>query len=71
MPPLLEAPVIEKLQFLGDDVWNNAVCEAFLEHHQTAHTTVTILKGMDCLELLMQIDDVLQTLFLLVIVGRK
>lgn len=34
------------------------VCQAFLEHHQSAYATVAVLEGVDAFELAVEVDNV-------------
>ena len=69
MAPFSQTPVVEEFQLLGDNERYDAVCKAFLEHYQTPDTSVPVLEGMDGLELLVEVDDVLKRFFLLGVVG--
>ena len=69
MAPFSKAPVVVELKFLGNNERHDAVCQTLFEHYQSAHTTVSVLEGMDGLELLVEVDDVLKRFFLLGIVG--
>ena len=69
MAPFLQTSVVEEFQLIGDDERHDAVCKTLLEHHQPAHTTVPVLERVDGLKFLMEVDDVLQRLLLLGIVG--
>lgn len=71
MAPFFEAPVIEEFEFLSNNERHDAVCKALLEHHQTTHTTIPVLEGMDGLEFLMKVDDDLQILFLYGVIACK
>jgi len=60
MPPLMEAAIVEHLEFIGDDKGNDIISQTLLEHQQTTYTTVAILERMYLLESDMKIKDVFQ-----------
>ena len=60
LAPFPQPTVIEELELLGDDERDDSVCEAFLEHHQTPDSSVSVLERMDEFEPLMKVNDVLQ-----------
>ena len=60
MPPFAKASVVEEFEFFGDDEGDDATGEALLEHNQAADAAVAVLKGMDALELAVEVDDVFQ-----------
>ena len=55
--------VVEHLQIIFDDKWNNIVFQAFLKHNQSACTTVAVLERMNPLKLHMEIQNILKGLF--------
>ena len=66
--PLVETAVIVHLQIVCDDEGDDVVSQAFAEHYQATNATVAVLKRVDCLESLMEVDDVLDCrCFLLVV----
>ena len=69
--PFPETAVVEEFEFFGDDERHDTVCKAFLEHQEPSYAPVPVLERMDCLELLMQVDDILQRLCGLGVIGRK
>ena len=71
MAPLMKTAIIEHLQIICDDEGNDAICEAFLEHDETAYTSVAILEGMNLLEADMEIKDVFEGLALDGVVFRE
>ena len=71
MPPLPKPPVIEELEILGNNKWNDSVRKAFLEHHKSSYPAVAILKRMDGLKFLMEVYDVLQGLESLGVICRE
>lgn len=62
MAPFPEPSVVEEFEIFGDDERHDSVCETLFEHHQPSHTTVPVLEGMNGLELLVKVDNVLQCL---------
>ena len=50
-------------QVILNDKRNDIVFDAFLEHNQSAHTTVTILELMNSLKFHMEVQDILKSLF--------
>ena len=69
--PLMKSAIIEHLQIICDDEGNDAICEAFFEHDETAYTSVAILEGMNLLEADMEIKDVFEGLALDGVVFRE
>ena len=59
MIPLFQSSVIEHFQMILNDEWNNIVFQTFLEHNQSAHTTIPILKRVDALQSYMKIQNVM------------
>lgn len=66
--PFFQSSIIKHFQIILDNKWNNIVFQAFLEHNQTSHTTISILKWMDTFKLHMKIQNIVKGLFFLVIV---
>ena len=62
MSPFAKASVVEQFQFVGNDEWDYVVCEAFLEHDESADAAVTILEWVDAFELAVEVYDVLKGL---------
>ena len=60
MAPFAKATVVEEFELFGDDEGDKVVGEALLERHQTADAAIAVLKGMDALELAVEVDDVFQ-----------
>lgn len=58
--PLLQASVVEHLEVVGDDEGNYAGRQALLEHHEPSNTAVAILKRVDALETLVQVENVVE-----------
>ena len=57
--PLFDATEVAGTAFIVDDEGHNAVAQAFLEHKQSAHATVAVLKGEDLLEPDVEIQDMI------------
>lgn len=62
MPPFTQPPVIEEFEFLCDNERDDAVCKTLLEHDQTPDATVSVLEGVNGLELLVEVDYALKGL---------
>ena len=58
--PFVKASVVEWFQFVGDDEWYYVVCEAFLEHDESADAAVAVLEWVDTFELAVEVYDVLK-----------
>lgn len=58
--PLLQTAVVKHLEVVGDDEGNDAGRQTLLEHHKASDTAVAILKRMDALETLMQVENVVE-----------
>ena len=48
--PFFDATEVAGAAFVVDDERHNVVAQAFLEHNESAHTAIPILKGEDFLE---------------------
>lgn len=57
--PFAKASVVEQFQVIGNDEGHDACREAFLEHDQATDAAIAVLEGMDSLEALVEVDDVL------------
>ena len=71
MSPFPQTAVIEEFELFGYDERHDTVCQAFLEHQEPSDAPVPVLEGMDGLELLMQVNDILQRLCSLCVIGRE
>lgn len=60
--PLLQTAIVEHLEVIGDDEGNDAGRQALLEHHKSSDTAVAILKRVDALETLVQVENVVERL---------
>ena len=60
--PLLQTSVVEHLEIIGDDEGNDAGRQTLLEHHKASDTAVAVLKRVDALETLVQVEDVVECL---------
>ena len=60
--PLLQATIIEHLQFISYDKRNKAIGKALLEHDKTPNTAVSILERMYCLKTMVKINNILKRL---------
>lgn len=69
--PLLQASVVEHLEVVGDDERNDASRQTLLEHHKSSDTAVAVLKRVDALETLVQVEDVVECLVPPGVVLRK
>ena len=61
--PFFQAAVVEQLQLLVDDERHDIVFQALLEEKQPPDPAVAVLKGMDTLETVMEIQQVVKGLF--------
>lgn len=66
--PVSESFVIEHLQLFCYDEWNISKTKTFPKHYQSAHSTVSILKRMNCLKSLMEIYDIFKRRFLYTVI---
>ena len=55
--------------FILNDERHNTGRQAFLENNQPAHTSISILEGMYPFKMVMEVNDVLNCYFLLVMIG--
>ena len=69
--PLMKSAIIEHLQIICDDEGNDAICEAFFEHDETAYTPVAILEGMNLLEADVKVENIFEGLALDSVVFRE
>ena len=69
--PLLQASVVEHLEVVGDDEGDDAGRQALLEHQEPSDAAVAILKRVDALETLVQIENVVECLVPPGVVLRK
>lgn len=69
--PLLQTAVVEHLEVIGDDEGNDAGCQTLLEHQEPSDAAVAILKRVDALETLVQIENVVERLVPSGVVLRK
>ena len=67
----MQPTVIEHLQGIGNDKWYDACSEALLEHDEPPHSAIAVLKRMNRLEAMMEVDDVLKGVFLVLVVFGK
>ena len=58
--PLMQATIIEHLQFVSYYKRYNRMIQTFLEHYQSPYTTITILKGMDGFKTMVKVKDILK-----------
>ena len=71
MAPFAKAAVVVELELFCDDEGDDAVGEAFLEHHQAADAAVAVLEGVYAFELAVEVDDVFERFGGLVVVGLE
>lgn len=69
--PLLQTAVVKHLEVIGDDEGNDAGCQTLLEHQEPSDAAVAILKRVDALETLVQIENVVECLVPPGVVLRK
>ena len=58
--PFTKPSIVEHLQLVGDDKRYDGAMQAFLEHDETAHTTIAVLERMYLFEADVQVEDILQ-----------
>ena len=61
--PLTQSSVIEQLQFVGDNEWNDATTQALFEHDKTTYSTISILERMNTLKTYMQVKNIFKLPF--------
>ena len=57
---LVQTPVVEGLGRVEHDEGHDAVVQALLEHEDPPHSTVAVLKGVDGLEAMVEVGDVVK-----------
>ena len=58
--PVLKAAVVEGLQIVRDDEGNNTGSQAFLEKQQAADAAVAVLEGVDALEAVVEVQQIVE-----------
>ena len=58
--PVLQAAVVEGFQIVRDDEGNDAAAQAFLEQQQAAVTAVAVLEGVDALEAVVEVQQIVE-----------
>ena len=66
--PLLQATIVEQFHIIRNDERNMSICHAFLEHDESAYTSVSVLEGVDTFETMMQVQNVIERLLFIGIV---
>ena len=66
--PLSQTAIVEHFELLGNDKRHIAICQALLEYHKTANTTIAILEWVYRLKALMQVYNILKRLSLFAVV---
>ena len=61
--PVLQAPVVERFQIVRQDEGDDAAAQALLEQQQTANASVAVLEGVDALEAVVEVQQVVEGLF--------
>ena len=70
--PVLEAAVVEGFEIVRDDEGNDAAAQAFLEQQQAADAAVAVLEGVDALEAVVEVQQIVEGFLLLcVIIPQK
>ena len=62
--PVLEAAVVEGFEVVRDNKGDDASSQAFFEQQQAADTAVAVLEGMDALEAVVEIQQIVESLLL-------
>ena len=66
--PVLEAAVVEGFEVVRNDEGDEAAAEAFLEQQQAADAAVAVLEGVDALEAVVKVQQIIEGLFFLRVV---
>ena len=66
--PVLEAAVVKGLQIVCDDEGDDTAAQAFLEQQQAADAAVAVLEGVDALEAVVKVQQIVKGLFFLGVV---
>ena len=66
--PLLQATIIEELEFISDYKRHKAIGKTLLEQNKTPHTAIPVLKRMYRLKSLVKINNILKRLALYTII---
>ena len=61
-PPLLQSTIIKLLNIILDDKRRYSISQAFLEHDQSSHTAISVLKRVYLLKLIMKLNNIPQCL---------
>lgn len=70
--PVLQPAIVVELQLLRNDKRHDSVAQALLEQQQTPNATVAVLKKrVDALKPIVKVQQVVERLFLLRVVGRE
>lgn len=56
----MQTAVVEHLEVVGDDEGNDAGCQTLFEHQEPSDAAVAILKRVDALETLVQVENVVE-----------
>lgn len=67
--PVGEASVVEDLEGICDDKGDNVVREAFFEHDETPDTAVAILEGVNALECVVEVQNIIEGLLFYALVA--
>ena len=62
--PFLQTTIIEQLQVVGDDEWDDIGGKTLFKHNQASHSAISVLERMDGFEPLMKVDDVFKGMLL-------
>ena len=66
--PAGDAAVVFATVFIVDDEGLDAVAQAFFDHQHSANATIAVLEGMDGFEASVEIQDVVESDFLLALI---
>lgn len=61
--PGLEAAVVEGFQIVRDDKGDDAVAQTFFEQQQAANAAVAVMEGVDALEAVVEVQQIVKGLF--------
>ena len=66
--PFFQSSIVEQLQIILNDEWNNIIFQTLFEHNQSSNTAIAVLEQMDSFKLHIEIQNIFKGLFFLGIV---
>ena len=58
MPPFSQTSIIEHLQIIGNNEWNDIIGQTLLEHELSTNTAITNLERMNLFKAYMEIKNI-------------